>query len=320
MKKGLILGLLASSIVSSWTWADEYKEVTASGGEINWTKGHISAEGFGIAPPDANPRLAPLLACRAASVDAQRNVLETLKGTRVTATTTVENFILVNDKVQTTLEGVVKGARITNRNIEDGVCTISMSVPMEGNVAKSIYSNDNSLQTTSWRLPNFDGFASILNTRFSIFEQAHANEIPATWIEDIESRLNQIERLLANKPAEQAKLETSPTGLVIDARGSNFIPSMSPKVRELRGSVIYPNSGAISSAIDTGRLVSLFATDVDFAIRHPKVGERPLLLKALRTYGDTRTEIIIGKESSDKLREMIASTNFADASVIIVLD
>ena len=65
--------------------------------------------------------------------------------------------------------------------------------------------------------------------------------------------------------------------------------------------------------------VSLFTRDLDTARRHPIVGERPLVLKGLRTWGDTRTEIVLDKDESTRLEALVAKGFLQDAGVIIVL-
>lgn len=320
MKQGLVGFVCAGVFIASAAHANEYKELSANGGEINWTTAKITAQGYGKANDDANKKLAPLLACRAATVDAQRNLLETVQGTRITSVSTVNNFMLQSDEVTSSVEGVIKGARVIGRDIDrDKVCTITMSIDMNGPLAATIYKQENASDGQAFNWPTLDWPVEFA-VNFSLFNQANAADIDTNWVETIEARLLKIEQHLMQNPSAKAPEPTAPTGLVIDARGSNFIPSLSPKVRELRGSVIYPDSNTKGSVINTGRLVSLFARDVDFALRHPKVGERPLLVKALRTYGDTRTEIILGKETSQKMREMVKTTDFADAGVIIVLD
>ncbi|MEM7260323.1 MAG: hypothetical protein AAF404_23365, partial [Pseudomonadota bacterium] len=62
------------------------------------------------------------------------------------------------------------------------------------------------------------------------------------------------------------------------------------------------------------------ARDVDFAVQHPVVGNRPLLVKALRTYGDTRTEIVLASEYAERIIELNDKGFFNEAGVIIVLD
>ena len=68
-----------------------------------------------------------------------------------------------------------------------------------------------------------------------------------------------------------------------------------------------------------GQLVSLFTRDLETARRHPVVGDRPLVLKGLRTWGDSRTEIVLGNESSEQLTGLVQKGFLNDAGVVIVL-
>jgi hypothetical protein len=145
----------------------------------------------------------------------------------------------------------------------------------------------------------------------------------AAAYESLDGRVSALERKLNTTAAVEkpdALVEKLPTGLVVDARGSNFIPSLSPNIRQLRGGIIYPDKKARDSILGDGNLVALFARNVDFAMRHPRVGERPLLIKGLRTWGDTRTEIVLGEESAAKVVALAKADFFAGSRVIIVLD
>jgi len=83
--------------------------------------------------------------------------------------------------------------------------------------------------------------------------------------------------------------------------------------------VIYPTAKAKSAASERGQLVSLFTRDLETAKTHPVVGERPVVFKALRTWGDTRTSIVLNTESSERLSSIIEAGQLEDAGVIIVL-
>ena len=116
--------------------------------------------------------------------------------------------------------------------------------------------------------------------RWQLFPAAHAQDSGADWVEAYESLSERVrvleERLEVNTLQPDAKpARAQATGLVVDARGSNFIPSLSPNIRRLRGGIVYPDPAARKSLMGEGRLVALFARDVDFALGHPRVGDRP---------------------------------------------
>ncbi len=329
MKKTCIALALTLASFSGVAANAHYEEWTAAGGKVNWTTGQIAAEGYGLPPANAMGKAGPLLACRAAVVDAQRNLLEATQGVRVTATTVIDNYMLNNDEVKSQVEGVIRNARILSRTpAPDGSCKIEMAISLGGPASKAVY---NELYQTaglqSWVKQPLEWLA------MALIPKAHAQDDvplqPVPWLDDVEQlnrRLSVLEQQLAAQKRDDAtpvaKKDTQPTGLVVDARGSNFIPSLSPKIRQLRGGVVYPDSAVEKSErlLERGQLVSLFARDVDFAVQHPVVGSRPLLVKALRTYGDTRTEIVLATEYAQRIQQLNESGFFGEAGVIIVLD
>ena len=103
-------------------------------GVINWTQGLITAKGSG-APPTGITVIsqARLMAERAAKADALRNLLEAVKGVRVDADTTVENFTTKNDVVMTRVSGIVKGATVVDkRYLSDGGVEVTVAVYLTG--------------------------------------------------------------------------------------------------------------------------------------------------------------------------------------------
>ena len=133
--------LFALALVSSSSIAADahYEEWTAAGGKINWTTAQVSAEGYGLPPGNVGGKAGPLLACRAAVVDAQRNLLEATQGVRVTATTVIDNYMLSNDEVKSEVEGIIRNARIIGRTpASDGSCKIEMVINLGGKASKTI--------------------------------------------------------------------------------------------------------------------------------------------------------------------------------------
>ena len=82
------------------------------GGAIDWSGKTIRARGAGVLDPgNSNRDLAWQMAQRAATVVAQRNLLEIVKGIRVDSDTRVQNLMAEDDSVYQQIEAVVKGAR-----------------------------------------------------------------------------------------------------------------------------------------------------------------------------------------------------------------
>ena len=90
---------------------EEFVEWVGANSGVNWSNGQIQAEGAGVAPEGQPPSRAKLFACRAAVVDAQRNLLESIKGVRVEGTTVVANMMVESDTIRTSVNGVLQGGQ-----------------------------------------------------------------------------------------------------------------------------------------------------------------------------------------------------------------
>ncbi len=88
--------------------------------ESPFTQGLVEAVGLGTVDSKkaANPVQARILAKRAAIVDAQRNLLESIEGVRVTSGTTVKDAQLESDVVANRVKGLLKGAFIVKEDIQ----------------------------------------------------------------------------------------------------------------------------------------------------------------------------------------------------------
>lgn len=93
----------------------------------------IQADGYGAVPAGMPAARGRLMARRAAIVDAQRSLVEQIKGTAVDANTTMENYLITSDVVKTKVQGMVTGARIlSEETTSDGAYHVVMAVPMYG--------------------------------------------------------------------------------------------------------------------------------------------------------------------------------------------
>lgn len=116
--------------------------VVAASSSNNYEDNKITADGYGVLPVGIPEGRAKVMARRAAIVDAQRNLVETIQGTAVDSETTVNNFMLTDDVIKTKVSGIIKGAVVVDEELLDGnMYRVSMAVPMygEGSVAEIAY-------------------------------------------------------------------------------------------------------------------------------------------------------------------------------------
>jgi hypothetical protein len=105
-------------------------------GEVNWTEKTVLATGSGA--PNlklANVAQVRLAAERAAKIDAYRNILETLKGVKVTAKTSGADQ-LENGQIKTQVEGIIRGCKtVDTRYYSDGGVDVVLKCPLDGGLA-----------------------------------------------------------------------------------------------------------------------------------------------------------------------------------------
>jgi hypothetical protein len=105
-------------------------------GKIDWTNGKVIAKGYGVFDPNAkNVQLEIIKATRVATVVAQRNLLETIKGVHITSQTIVEDYMLKNDLIISEVKGIVKGAKMIGEpkvDKEKGIVEVELVIDMFG--------------------------------------------------------------------------------------------------------------------------------------------------------------------------------------------
>jgi hypothetical protein len=110
------------------------------------------------------------------------------------------------------------------------------------------------------------------------------------------------------------------TGLVIDARGLGTRPAMAPKVldengRELYGSAMVDREYAVQQGM-VG-----YAKDLNAARGNSRVTDRPITVKALRTSGPAKCDVVISNNDAAKLTAAAENLSFLQkCRVMVVLD
>lgn len=128
--------------MTEWTKIIESKVAEQSGdkGIINYEDGYVEAVGTG-APPErymGKPNARPM-ALRAAQVDAYRNLLEIVQGVRIDSNTVVKDFMTESDVVRASVEGLVKGAKVMNKEyLSDGTVEVTVRMNLSGRMSQAV--------------------------------------------------------------------------------------------------------------------------------------------------------------------------------------
>lgn len=96
-------------------------------GSINWSDGSIRSTGKGVPPDNVTPAQGKLLARRAAILDMQRNMLETIQGVNIDAHTKMDKFMIELDTVNSAVKGTISGIVIAEESWDDdeGIYTVT---------------------------------------------------------------------------------------------------------------------------------------------------------------------------------------------------
>lgn len=139
--------------MTEWNKIIESKVAESSGdkGIINYEDGYVEALGIG-APPErymGKPNARPM-ALRAAQVDAYRNLLEIVQGVRIDSNTVVKDFMTESDVIKASVEGLVKGAKVTNKEyLSDGTVEVTVRMNLSGKLSQTIIPKAFEKQTES---------------------------------------------------------------------------------------------------------------------------------------------------------------------------
>jgi hypothetical protein len=118
MTKSIVVGAIFFAALLKGLLVSDAAAPEAAIGNINWEEGFIKATGQGTAQPSGNKGLDQIAATRAATVNAQRVLLETIKGVRIDSTTRVENMMVKQDLITAQVSGIVQGAKVVKTSIE----------------------------------------------------------------------------------------------------------------------------------------------------------------------------------------------------------
>jgi hypothetical protein len=119
---------------------------------------------------------------------------------------------------------------------------------------------------------------------------------------------------------EKAKKSMIFTGLVIDCKGLNVKPALSPRVLDEQGREIYGSAYVTRDwAIKYG--VVGYSKDVAAAAKLDRVGKTPGKVKALKASGANSTDIVIADKDAADVRSAAENLKFlSECRVVFVVD
>jgi hypothetical protein len=266
------IGICQDKVRASY-WVDKIGQ-----GNVNWSTGYIEAVGIG-APPEklAGKINTRPIALHAAQADALRNLLEITKGVQVDSSTSVKDFTVESDVIDTQVNGLVKGALIVDyQYLPDGTAEVRLRMPLYGNLAQII-------------MP---------------LAMAKPPAAPAPAV----------------KASESPSVSVVYTGMVVDARGIQARPAMFPRIFDEDGKEVYGLAN-VDREYAEKQGISGYTRDLTAAQTNHRVTANPITVKAVRTSGPGKSNIVISNTDARNIRSSAESATFLkQCKVVIVLN
>ena len=235
------------------------------GGAIDWSGRTVSARGAGVLDPgNSNRDLARQMAQRAATVVAQRNLLEIVKGIRVDSDTRVQGLMAEHDSVYQRIEAVVKVARQRSSVRFD-----SLAGTVEVELECDLY-----------------GEAGVEGALLpSPVAGPPAGNVGAGG--------------LSNRAREFLRQYSA---VVLDAGSTGLKPSLFPKLYDDSGALLL-DPRELADADATRACAVQYVGTLDQVQARPDFGQ-PLVLRVREARGKLGTDIVLARADADMLRGM----------------
>jgi hypothetical protein len=258
-------------------------------GFIDWSAGTIRVNGMASpAPPaiDAEESSdSPSEVLDAAWRMAQSRLFETVSALRINAISTVADRVAQSNAFRDGLTTLTRNASLTRQEyLSDGTVEIELTMNLTGGFAQFV-------------LPEEIRQVDSVTTMTLAEPEAEKMSMPA---DDNGGRPH--------------------TGMIFDATGIGAKPSLVPLVVDESGEVVY-GPAFVSREFAVSRGMCGYATTLAAARNDKRVGDRPLVVKALRTPSTGETDLVVSSTDAARLRSSVIHLNFLKACrVNIVID
>jgi hypothetical protein len=263
-----------------------YVQPVGEGGTIAWGSGEVE-----VARPlgDAGEGDAPsALAVRLAVSQARKQLLDMIMAVRIDSRGTVSAYLSENEDSAERVRGIIQNSPLIRPAVFEPSGEVRVVERLRGPLAELV-------------LPTTIQFQSGIPPRMSAsMEQNMAFE---------------------DGPPEEAGAGTGGyTGVIVDARGLQVTPALAPVVYGQDGMGAYgPFLVSRANAIAKG--VVAYAATADPAVLRERVGERPLVVRALSVFGSWRTDLVVSSPMARLIRAMMRVGEAVDnCRVVVVLD
>ncbi|OIQ48801.1 hypothetical protein BerOc1_03554 [Pseudodesulfovibrio hydrargyri] len=257
-------------------------------GTIAWGSGDLAVVRSieGAATDESDAALSPL-SVRKAVVQARKRLLDMVLSVRIDGHQTVGAFLSGDSDLAAQVRGLIQNSLYRGPGLYDAAGTVRVSEQLRGQLAELI-------------LPNTVQFQSGIPPRLSTATGQGVMDMPD------------------NAPEEVGSGTRGYTGVIVDARGLKLTPALAPVIygQDGFGAYGYFQVGRTNVA-DKGMVA--YAVDDNPKVLAERVGNRPLMVKALSAYGSWRTDVVIAASDARLVRAVVKTGSIADGCKVVIL-
>jgi hypothetical protein len=324
---GVLLFLISS--IGSPLFAD-YVQGFGQNSKVNWSKGEISATGFGMVKTSQWTTQQKIEAHRAATLDAMRQLLEAVNNISIDSQKKVGD--IENTLVKKRISGMIKN--FTERGAahfeKNGTCTAEVMIPLngDGSIADIVLSDPSFPKATDFEAdPTDTAKTNIPKSAVSSLdsETLPTQSTPATKEKKETEKILKVYQkkdpvLLVKNTSTPESLAPTPniSGLVVKVSGDPVRPALSPKIVTENGSEVYGFHQADPDFRKNNGLAS-YATDINDAKLDKRVTENPFVIDAVKVDDASPCTIIIREEDADKFMKLDGSDRVLKRCRVIIV-
>lgn len=265
---------------------------------VNWSESYIEAEGTGKVPESVQDQpKAYVLALETAKANAFRNMLEAAKSVRVDSLTELRDLMRQDEAFKTKIDALIYKSRIEEREFSYSQRTVRVVIrmPLRGDLIRAIipYYKERKFET-----------AGAMPIAHAATDGRAAASAPSD----------------SNPASPERKSVPLQSGVIINAKDIQPGPALLPRILDETGREVYgPHQVDVETAARMG-LAGYFRS-ATCPQAEDRVESRPIIIKAIRTEGPGRSNILISNMDAERLRAANSASHFLNkAKVVISID
>ncbi|SFT59928.1 hypothetical protein SAMN02910356_01240 [Selenomonas sp. GACV-9] len=308
----LLATLVAMTAIMVFSMATVF---AAANDNVDWDNSVIRATGGGVAPSRARTQAqARMMARRAAIVDAYRQLAEYVGGVNIDGETTVNMAEVTSDVIRTRVNATIRGARIIKEGVtSDGGYEVTMEVPLFGvsaSVASAVMERPATVEAFPEPVPSVEPAApSSVHIDINV---GTGTTTPSVDTGTTGSAASSKGSSAASAPSGRAI--GGYTGLIVDCRGLDLKPVMSPVIKNESGQPIYGYKNLDYDKVVSNGMVG-YTRDIN---RAGRAGSNPLVVRAIALDNHNGNPILATADANRVLIEN-GATHFLDATNVVFL-